>query len=105
MENLTECLAVRNLELWYGTFQSLRGISLGILHNRITAIIGPSGCGKSSLLRCFNRMNDLIPGSRVQGEVIFHGRNVYDAGVDPAEVRYRIGMVFQKPNQIGRAHV
>jgi len=69
-----------------------------IPRNQITAIIGPSGCGKSSLLRCFNRMNDLIPGSKVTGEVLFGGRNIYAADIDPTEIRYRIGMVFQKPN-------
>jgi phosphate transport system ATP-binding protein len=97
-ENSATCLEVKKLELWYGSFQALRDVSMAIQRNRITAIIGPSGCGKSSLLRCFNRMNDLIPGSRVAGEVFFDGRNIYAAGVDPTEVRYRIGMVFQKPN-------
>ena len=98
MESNTASLEIRKLELWYGHFQALRDISMVIPRNRITAIIGPSGCGKSSLLRCFNRMNDLIPGSRVKGEVLFDGRNIYAADVDPTEVRYRIGMVFQKPN-------
>ena len=91
-------LETRNLELWYGKFQALRGISMVIPRNKIVAIIGPSGCGKSSLLRCFNRMNDLIPGSSVKGEVLFDGRNIYTPDTDPTEVRYRIGMVFQKPN-------
>ena len=98
MESNTASLEIKKLELWYGHFQALRDISMVIPRNRITAIIGPSGCGKSSLLRCFNRMNDLIPGSRVKGEVLFDGRNIYAADVDPTEVRYRIGMVFQKPN-------
>ena len=98
MENTTICLETNKLELWYGNFQALRGISMTVPHNRITAMIGPSGCGKSSLLRCFNRMNDLIPGARVKGEVLFDGRNIYAPAVDPTEVRYRIGMVFQKPN-------
>ncbi len=98
MESNTASLEVKKLELWYGHFQALRDISMVIPRNRITAIIGPSGCGKSSLLRCFNRMNDLIPGSTVKGEVLFDGRNIYAVGVDPTEVRYRIGMVFQKPN-------
>ena len=98
MENNAASLEVKRLELWYGHFQALRDISMVIPRNRITAIIGPSGCGKSSLLRCFNRMNDLIPGSRVKGDVLFDGRNIYAADVDPTEVRYRIGMVFQKPN-------
>ena len=98
MESNTASLEIKKLELWYGHFQALRDISMVIPRNRITAIIGPSGCGKSSLLRCFNRMNDLIPGARVKGEVLFDGRNIYAADVDPTEVRYRIGMVFQKPN-------
>ncbi|MDP2917109.1 MAG: phosphate ABC transporter ATP-binding protein PstB [Dehalococcoidia bacterium] len=91
-------LEAKNLELWYGNFQALRGISMVIPRNQITSIIGPSGCGKSSLLRCFNRMNDLIMGSKVKGEVLFDGRNIYATGIDPTEIRYRIGMVFQKPN-------
>ena len=98
MMNTTACLEINKLDLWYGSFQALRDISMAIPHTRITAIIGPSGCGKSSLLRCFNRMNDLIPGSRVGGEVLFEGRNIYAADMDPTEVRYHIGMVFQKPN-------
>ena len=98
MANNMACLEVKKLELWYGKFQALRGVSLAIPRNQITAIIGPSGCGKSSLLRCFNRMNDLIPGSKVTGEVLFDGRNIYAADIDPTEIRYRIGMVFQKPN-------
>jgi len=96
--NSVASLEAKNLELWYGKFQALRGVSLAIPRNQITAIIGPSGCGKSSLLRCFNRMNDLIPGSKVTGEVLFDGRNIYAADIDPTEIRYRIGMVFQKPN-------
>ena len=73
-------------------------ISLEIPKNQVVAFIGPSGCGKSTLLRCFNRMNELIPVARVTGEVLYHGRNLYEPGVDPVEVRRRIGMVFQKPN-------
>lgn len=98
MMNSGASLEAKNLELWYGNFQALRGISMVIPRNQITAIIGPSGCGKSSLIRCFNRMNDLIPGSKVTGEVLFDGRNIYAADIDPTEIRYRIGMVFQKPN-------
>ncbi len=98
MVSNTTSLEAKKLELWYGNFQALRDISMAISQNRITAIIGPSGCGKSSLLRCFNRMNDLVPGAKVKGEVLFNGRNIYAADVDPSEVRYRIGMVFQKPN-------
>ncbi|MBI4267794.1 MAG: ATP-binding cassette domain-containing protein, partial [Chloroflexi bacterium] len=98
MQNDVACLETKNLGLWYGKFQALRDISLAVLSRRITAVIGPSGCGKSSLLRCFNRMNDLIPGSKVAGEVVFDNKNIYAPDVDPTEVRYRIGMVFQKPN-------
>jgi phosphate transport system ATP-binding protein len=76
----------------------VRDISIPVLGNEITALIGPSGCGKTTFLRCLNRMNDLIEGARVEGEVLYHGVNLYDAQVDAVEVRRRIGMVFQKPN-------
>lgn len=98
MEISNPVLETRGLNLWYGNFQALKEISLKISPAHITAIIGPSGCGKSTLLRCFNRLNDLIPGVRIKGEVLFNGRNIYDAGIDPTEIRFRIGMVFQKPN-------
>ncbi|MBK8913090.1 MAG: phosphate ABC transporter ATP-binding protein [Phycisphaerales bacterium] len=88
----------RSLSIYYGAFQAVKGVSLEFLANRVTAIIGPSGCGKSTLLRSLNRMNDLVPGSRVTGEVLFNGRNIYAAGSDPVELRRRVGMVFQKPN-------
>jgi phosphate transport system ATP-binding protein len=91
-------LEVRNLNVYYGHFQALRNVTLGISAKRITAIIGPSGCGKSTLIRCLNRMNDLIPSFRAEGEVLFEGENLYGRDVDPVEVRHRIGMVFQKPN-------
>jgi phosphate transport system ATP-binding protein len=84
--------------VFYGDREALREVSLRIPRRKITALIGPSGCGKSTLLRCFNRMNDLIPGARVEGEIFFEGFNIYQPGVDPVEVRRRIGMVFQKPN-------
>ena len=87
-----------NLAAYYGTFRAVREVNLSILRNEITAFIGPSGCGKSTVLRCFNRMNDLIPGARVEGEVRFHGVDLYDPQVSAVEVRRRIGMVFQKPN-------
>ncbi len=90
--------SLRNLSFWYGHKQALAEISLEIPVNKVTALIGPSGCGKSTLLRCLNRMNDLIPGIRVQGEVTYHGANIYAPDIDPVEVRRRIGMVFQKPN-------
>jgi phosphate transport system ATP-binding protein len=91
-------LEARGLNVSYGDFQALRDISLAVPGRRITAIIGPSGCGKSTLIRCFNRMNDLIPGFRAEGELLFEGRNIYARGIDPVDVRRRIGMVFQKPN-------
>jgi phosphate transport system ATP-binding protein len=91
-------LQTHQLSLWYGKQQALDSVTLDIAKNKITAIIGPSGCGKSTLIRCFNRMNDLVPGVRLSGEVLYHGKNIYDPDVDPVEVRRRIGMVFQKPN-------
>jgi phosphate transport system ATP-binding protein len=86
------------LSCFYGSFRAVREISLRIPRNQITAIIGPSGCGKSTLLRSFNRMNDLVDGASVSGTVRYHGVDLYSEGVDPVEVRRRIGMVFQKPN-------
>jgi phosphate transport system ATP-binding protein len=91
-------LETRDLSVFYGDNQAVKEISLVVPANKVVALIGPSGCGKSTLLRCFNRMNDLVGGARVQGEVSFHGQNLYDHDVDPVEVRRRIGMVFQKPN-------
>ena len=91
-------LAVEDLNLWYGTKQALTNVSLKIPVNRVTALIGPSGCGKSTLLRSMNRMNDLIPNVSIKGAVRYHGVDLYGHGIDPVEVRRRIGMVFQKPN-------
>jgi phosphate transport system ATP-binding protein len=91
-------LEVKKLNVYYGNFQALRDVSLGIATKRITALIGPSGCGKSTLIRCLNRMNDLIPTFHAEGEVLFEGENLYAKSMDPVEVRHRIGMVFQKPN-------
>jgi len=91
-------IQANDLNVFYGDFQAVKDIDLKIEKNKITALIGPSGCGKSTVLRCFNRMNDLIPTARIQGQVLFHGKNIYDADVDPVQVRRRIGMVFQKPN-------
>jgi phosphate transport system ATP-binding protein len=87
-----------SLSCYYGAFRAVRDISLKVPKNRITAIIGPSGCGKSTLLRSFNRMNDLVDGARIDGRILYHGVDLYADGVDPVEVRRRIGMVFQKPN-------
>ena len=89
---------VDGVAFYYGAFRALHDVSLEVEKNRITALIGPSGCGKSTFLRCLNRMNDLIPGARVEGRIAYHGKNLYDADVDPIEVRRRVGMVFQKPN-------
>ncbi len=91
-------LEVRDLKVWYGTTPALKDLDLQIPSRKITAIIGPSGCGKSTFIRCFNRMNDLIPGARVGGDVLYHGKNIYSSDIDPVEVRRSIGMVFQKPN-------
>ena len=87
-----------DVHVHYDKFLALRGVNLEIGRNEITAFIGPSGCGKSTLIRCLNRMNDLIPGAKVEGKIEYHGQNLYGDGVDPVEVRRRIGMVFQKPN-------
>ena len=91
-------LQAKDLNLWYGANQALHHITLDIPAHEITAFIGPSGCGKSTFLRTLNRMNDLIPSVKIQGEVDFHGKNIYDARVDPTLLRKRIGMVFQKAN-------
>jgi phosphate transport system ATP-binding protein len=89
---------VRDLTVSYDRTPALRGVSLDIYRNFITAFIGPSGCGKSTFIRCFNRLNDLIPSANVEGSVLYHGQDLYASEVDPVEVRKRIGMVFQKPN-------
>ena len=89
---------VRDLDVYYGSFRAVRDVNLQIREREITAFIGPSGCGKSTVLRCFDRMNDLIEGARVEGRVLYHGVDLYDPRIDPVEVRKRIGMVFQKPN-------
>jgi phosphate transport system ATP-binding protein len=87
-----------NVSVYYGGFRAVSDVSMVFGRNEITALIGPSGCGKSTVLRSLNRMNDLIPGARVEGTVSYHGQNMYGGDVDPIEVRRRIGMVFQKPN-------
>lgn len=91
-------LETHDLSLYYDSFRALKSISVHIPARRITALIGPSGCGKSSFLRCFNRMNDLIPSARVTGEVLIDGANVHDRATDVAALRKRVGMVFQTPN-------
>jgi len=89
---------VRELNVYYGAFRAIRDANLQIHQHEIAAFIGPSGCGKSTMLRCFDRMNDLIEGARVEGRVLYHGVDLYGPSIDPVEVRKRIGMVFQKPN-------
>ncbi|MBI5668343.1 MAG: phosphate ABC transporter ATP-binding protein [Chloroflexi bacterium] len=89
---------IHNVSVYYGSYRAVKDVTIPIERNRITAFIGPSGCGKSTVLRAINRMNDLIPGARVEGEILYHGQNLYEPSVDPVEVRRRIGMVFQKPN-------
>ena len=90
--------SVANLSVFYGKFRAVRDVTLDVYRKQITALIGPSGCGKTTVLRCLNRMNDLIEIARVEGTVRYHGIDLYDDKVDPVEVRRRIGMVFQKPN-------
>ncbi len=91
-------LTAKNVSVFYGDFQAVRFIDMEIEPNTVTALIGPSGCGKTTFLRALNRMHDLTPGARIEGELRFHGQNVYDKNVDAVDVRRRIGMVFQKPN-------
>ncbi len=90
--------AVRDLDVHYGSKLAVRGLSLDIPEDAVTAFIGPSGCGKSTLLRCFDRMNDLIPGARVSGSILLDGEDIYAPDVQPVEVRRRVGLVFQRPN-------
>ncbi|HFQ13915.1 MAG TPA: phosphate ABC transporter ATP-binding protein [Gammaproteobacteria bacterium] len=91
-------LRVENVDLYYGEKQALKNINMTIPKNRVTAFIGPSGCGKSTLLRCFNRMNDLVDGVRIEGRFLLDGQDIYDKNVQVAQLRRRVGMVFQKPN-------
>lgn len=91
-------LDVQDVAVYYGAFRAIRQVNLPIAERKITAMIGPSGCGKSTLLRSMNRMNDLIPGAKVEGSIRYHGMDIYAPNVDPVEVRRHIGMVFQKPN-------
>lgn len=91
-------IEVRDMSFFYGNFRAVKNVTMNIEPKKITAIIGPSGCGKSTVLRSFNRMNDFIPGTRVEGEILFHKQNIYDLRVDPVQIRKTIGMVFQRPN-------
>ena len=96
-------IETKNLNFWYGDFHALKDIDMEIEQNSVTAFIGPSGCGQSTYLRLFNRMNDLIAGTKLQGEVLIGGENIYDKSVDVDNLRKRVGMVFQKPNPFGKS--
>jgi phosphate transport system ATP-binding protein len=98
LESAEVCLEVKSLGLHYGQKQALFDVNMKIPRQKVTAFIGPSGCGKSTLLRCMNRMNDLVDGVIIDGELLLDGNNIYDKSVDVAELRRRVGMVFQKPN-------
>ncbi|MGB4441976.1 MAG: phosphate ABC transporter ATP-binding protein PstB [Coriobacteriia bacterium] len=89
---------IRDLDFYYGDFHALTGINIDIRDNAVTAFIGPSGCGKSTFLRCLNRMNDLIPGTKIEGRITLDGQDIYSSGVDPVDLRRRVGMIFQQPN-------
>lgn len=91
-------LGIEDLKLWFGDNQVLKGITLPLYEKKVTAVIGPSGCGKSTMLRCLNRMNDLIENTRIEGRILLHNENIIGNNVDVTAVRARIGMVFQKPN-------
>ena len=97
-ENREVVFDVQDLGVRYGATTAVSGVDFDIYRNMITAVIGPSGCGKSTFIRCLNRMNDLVPGAQVDGKILYHGEDLYGSGVDPVEVRRRIGMVFQRPN-------
>ncbi len=97
-EDLPSCLTVSNLNLYYGSAHALKDVNMTLPKQRVTAFIGPSGCGKSSLLRCFNRMNDLVDDCQIKGSITLDGADIYHRSVDVADLRRRVGMVFQKPN-------
>ena len=98
MENPVLKMSARDLKFFYGSAMALKGISMAIRKNQVTALIGPSGCGKTTFLRCLNRMNDIVEGARVEGEILLDGQNIYAPEVDVVQVRKRVGMVFQKSN-------
>ena len=98
MENVSPIITAKNLNLWYGDFKALKDISLDMGEREITALIGPSGCGKSTFLKTLNRMNDLVPGIRIEGDVRLKGQNIFAREMQPTELRRRVGMVFQKAN-------
>jgi len=98
MSDAQSVFSVQNLDFYYGSNKALSNISIEIIPRKVTALIGPSGCGKSTFLRCLNRMNDTISGTRVDGTILLNGENIYDEGMDVVTLRQRVGMVFQKPN-------
>jgi phosphate transport system ATP-binding protein len=98
LDHSESVVQLRDLNVFYGNFHAVNDVNIDIPKNRITAFIGPSGCGKSTVLRCINRMNDLVPSARVEGSILYFGQEINSPKVDPVEVRRRIGMVFQKPN-------
>lgn len=98
MSDSQPVFTVRDLDFYYGDFRALSNIEMDILPQQVTALIGPSGCGKSTFLRCLNRMNDTIDGTRIEGQILLEGKDIYDPGVDLPLLRQRVGMVFQKPN-------
>ena len=98
MSNAQSTFSVQNLDFYYGSSKALSNINLEIESRKVTALIGPSGCGKSTFLRCLNRMNDTIDGTRVEGQILLDGKNIYDEDMDVVMLRQRVGMVFQKPN-------
>ena len=98
MTDVDIVLRAQNLNVFYGDFLAVKDVTLGMRRHAVTALIGPSGCGKSTFLRCLNRMNDLIMGASVHGQIMFEDLDIYSENVDATEIRSRIGMVFQKPN-------
>ncbi|MCD7755989.1 MAG: phosphate ABC transporter ATP-binding protein PstB [Firmicutes bacterium] len=95
---MNSVISAKDMCLWYGDFQALKNICLEVPEHSITALIGPSGCGKSTFLKCLNRMNDLIPGVKIGGQILYRGEDIYGKGVDVNQLRKNVGMVFQKPN-------
>src|SRR6266508_1235381 len=98
MSEIQSTFTVKDLDFYYGSSKALSNINIEIEPRKVTALIGPSGCGKSTFLRCLNRMNDTISGTRVEGEILLDGKNIYDEDMDVVTLRQRVGMVFQKPN-------
>ena len=100
MSDRAPTITCRDVKLWYGNFQALKGVSVDIRHGQITSLIGPSGCGKTTLLRCFNRVNERYGNVRTEGEIRILGKNIYEPDVSPVELRKKVGMVFQRPNPL-----